>query len=479
MLRKKATSAISWAAIDQIVRQGLNLAISVAMARLVAPEAYGTVALLSLFTGIAGVFVDGGLSSALIQKKDATHADESTVFWFNLAAGLLMGLALFLCAPLISGFYKIGILLPVTQIYAFQFFLGACNSVQNTLFAKHLDFKTPLKINFIATLFSAFVGILLAWNGHGVWALVAQFTVGGVLQTTLIWKFSQWRPAFIFSSDSFRILFRFGGGMFLSSLLDAVYRQFYSLIIGKWYGVHDLGIYNRAETTKQLPTGALTGILSSVAFPIFSQTSDDPERLRRGLRMSIRGIMFLNIPMMIGLVVVADPLIFTLYGPVWAPAVSLLQILALGGLLWPLHVLNLSVLKAMGRSGLLLRIEVIKKAVGLSLVVMGARYGMHGMAWAIVISSVFAFVFNAYYTHKLLNYGAWRQSCDCAPALACGALMGAVVMGCAHAMHFPPPLQLVLLSLGGALAYSFVSKVFRIQELDDILQFARSTTRAN
>jgi len=473
MLKQKATRAIGWSAVDQIVRQGLFFVISVTMARLVTPEAYGIVALLGLFTGIAGVFVDGGLSSALIQKNDTTLTDESTVFWFNLAVGSIMGVALFLAAPLISRFYGIAVLLPITRIYAAQFFLGACNSVQNTLFSKHLDFKTPLKISFVSTVLSAAIGIFLAWKGYGVWALVAQSMTAALLQATLLWALSPWRPAFTFSAESYRTLFRFGGYLFISYLIDTFYQKCYTLIIGKCYGVYDLGIYNRANSTNQLPTGVLAGILERVTFPIFSQASYDSAFLRRGCRMSVRGTMFLNIPMMLGVVVVAEPLILTLFGPAWAPAIPLLRILALSGILFPLHVINLSVLKAMGYSSKFLKIELVKKIIGIALIMLGAYFGIQGMAWAVVLSSLFSFVFNAYYTGKLLGYGSFQQSRDCLPALSCGIIMAVMVSACDHAMSGPPALRLVILSSGGAITFMLIASLLRIPELAEAISLIK------
>lgn len=473
-LKLRSTVALRWSALDQIVRQILLFGVSVTMARLVAPEAYGTIALLMFFTGLAGVFVDGGLSSALIQKKNTTHTDESTVFWFNLGTGVLMGSVLFFSAPWISRFYGLPVLVPITRIITLQFVLGACNSVQTTLFTKNLDFKTPLKVTSIATIVSAIIGITLAWHGYGIWALVAQTMVAVFVQTLLIWWISPWRPAFIFSSDSFRTLFHFGGYLFLSGLLNTAYNRFYALIIAKLYGVRDLGIYNRADAIKQLPTNVLTGILSRVAFPIFSQTSDDLPRLLRGLRMAIRGVMFLNIPMMMGIACVAEPLILTLFGKEWQAAVPILQILAISGILWPLHVLNLSVLKALGHSGKFLKVEVIKKSVGVALVSGGALYGMHGMAWAVVVSSIFSFVFNAYYNGVLLKYGAWRQVVDFSPALGCGVAMTVAVLLLAQFIDFASPIQLILLSSTGVLAYVACAKILRVKELDDALAHVRS-----
>jgi teichuronic acid exporter len=464
MLKQKASRAIKWSAIDQLIRQGLFFITSVTMARLVAPEAYGTVVLLNLFTGIAGIFVDVGLCSALIQRKETTLVDESTVFWFNFAAGTVMGAGLFLAAPSISSFYGIEILAPIARLYALLFLMGAGNAVHSALFTKRLDFKTPLKVSSISLVTSSLTGIVLAWTGFGVWALVAQSMVSGLLTSVLLWTFSAWRPAFTFSLNSLRSLLRYSGFLFLAALLDSAYQHFYTFLIGKWYGVHDLGIYNRANATKQLPTEVVSGILSRVSFPIFSQVADEPARLARGLRQAVRGIMFLNIPLMLGIAVVAEPLILTLFGELWAPAIPLLQVLALGAVLFPLHVLNLNILTAMGHSARFFKIEIIKKAVGITLIILGAFYGVQGMAWAVVASSFFSFVINAYYNGILLGYGAFKQTRDCLPALLCGIGMAAWVIACDSYISAPQPLRLGALTLTGVLAYCGLAKIFRLAE---------------
>lgn len=451
--------------------------VSVTMARLVAPEAYGTIALLSLFTSIAVVFVDGGLSSALIQKQDVSHTDESTVFWFNVAVGLCFALGLFVAAPWIASFYDVPVLKTITQLYSFQFLLGSCNSVQNTRYVKRIDFKTPLMINAASTIISAVVGIGMAWHGYGIWALVGQSLSSSFSQTAILWAVSRWRPAFVFSVESFKTLFGFGGFLFLSWILDAAYLKFYTVLIGKWYGTHDLGVYNRADATKQLPAGVLSGILQRVAFPLFSQANDDTKLLERGLRTSIRGIMLLNAPMMVGIAVVADPLILTLYGEAWSSAIPLLQILALGAILRPMQVLNLSVLQAMGHSRLFLRIEIIKKAVGTALLILGSRFGVEGMAWAVVVSSVFSFAFNSYYSGKFLNFGAWKQTREIASVVTCAFIMAVAVIACSKLIHWPPLLQLLALVGVGGVVYLAAAKIFRVKELDEAIRFLGAKLR--
>jgi len=472
-LKNRVSRAVGWSAADQIVRQGLMFGVSVTMARMVAPEAYGTIALLSLFTSIATVFVDGGLSSALIQKKGVTHTDESTVFWFNVTIGLSMALALFFSAPWIANFYGVPVLKTITQLYSFQFLLGACNAVQNTLFIKKIDFKTPLKINTASTVISAVIGIYMAWKGYGIWALVAQSMSSSILQTIILWAISRWRPAFTFSRQSFNELFGFGGFLFLSWILDAAYLKFYTLLIGKWYGIHDLGIYNRADSTKQLPAGVLSGILARVAFPLFSEANDDPVRLRNGLKLSIRGVMFINAPMMLGIASVAGPLVLTLFGDAWSAAVPLLQILALGAVLRPLQVLNLSVLQAMGHSRLFLKIEILKKTVGTILIILGSRWGVEGMAWAVVVSGVFSFVFNSYHSGKLLDFGALKQMREVISTIICAVLMAAAVTAASTIFQWLPIFQLLVLVSIGVSVYLAAAKIFKVKELDESIRFVR------
>ncbi len=478
MLKRKASDAIIWSTLDQFVQQGLFFATSLILARLVTPEEYGTVALLQLFTAIATVFIDGGLSSALIQKKQSTQADESTVFWFNIAVGTLMSLVLFIFAPLVASFYSIPVLVPLTRVISLQLFLGACNSVQGTLFSKKLDFRIILKIGLLTNLASSCVGIVMAWKGFGVWALVGQTTTFSVAQTLITWRFSKWRPTWQFQTASFKSLFNFGGFLFLAGLLDAIYSRFYTLVIGRLYGALELGIYNRAEGTKQLPVGMLTVILSRVAFPIFSQTSQDIPKLLNGFRLSIRTVMFVTLPVMLGIVVVAKPLILTLFGRAWGEAVPLLRILALGGILWPLHVLNLSILKALGESKKFIKVEMAKKCVGLLLLLAGTRFGLVGMAYATVISSVFSFIFNAYYSGQLLGYGAWRQVVDFSPSLFCSLIMSSVVGYFATLINRPPIIELTLLTIVGIGIYLIFVKSLLVREFNEILSLLNARTRA-
>jgi O-antigen/teichoic acid export membrane protein len=478
VLKQKAISATLWSGADIFLRQGLQFIISIVLARLLTPEEFGTIALLYLFVGLASAFVDSGFSAALIQRQDISHSDESTVFWFNLGMGAAMAVVLWLLAPWIAGYFDQPVLVPLAYVLALNLFISALGAIQGTLLNKQLDFKTPMKIGAVATASSGAIGILMAWLGYGVWALAAQTLAATALTTTLLWRLHKWRPMFIFSPASARRLFGFGGYLFIAGLMDAAYNRIYTLLIGKLYGVRDLGFYNRADGTKQLPVGVLTGILSRVAFPILSAASEDKEKLRRGVQHALRGMMLINMPMMLGLMAAAEPAVYVLFGHQWLPAVPILQVLCLAGIFWPLHVINLNVLTAQGHSRLFFRLEVIKKFIGVSFLLVGAAFGVMGIAWSQVIFGLLAFAINAHYTQVYLGYGAWQQTADFLPALALAAVMAALVYLLPVIMQMQQALLLLAQIAIGTAFFVAGCHVFKLSAYREAVDMAREFLHA-
>ncbi len=474
MLKARALSATLWSGADALLSHALLFVVSIILARLLSPEEFGTVALLSLFTGLASVFVNSGFSSALIQQQDVSHVDESTVFWFNLGMGVVAGLSLWAAAPWIASFFGKPILVPLTGVMAVNVFLSSVGSIHRTLLTKSLDFRTLMKVSGTATLLSGGVAVAMAWLGFGVWALAVQAVAATAATSLLLWLLSSWRPAPVFSLASARRLFGFGGYLMVSGLLDVVYARVYTVLIGKLYGVRDLGFYNRAEGTKQIPAELLTDILSRVAFPIFSATAADTARLRLGVQLALRGIMLVNVPMMLGLAAVAEPLVSTLFGARWLPAVPVMRVLCLGAVFWPLHVINLNALLAQGHSRLFFRLEVAKKVLGVSVLAVGAMYGMMGLAWSQVAFAVLAFGINAYYSNRLLGYGAVAQARDLAPTLAIAIPMAMGTYWVGTRMHLAPILELLALTGFGAASYLLVAWVCRLAALRDVIELLRS-----
>ena len=472
-LKQHAVFATVWSGSEIFLRQGLQFIASVALARLLSPEDFGTVALLSMFTGIATVFVDSGFSAALIQRRGVTHVDESTVFWFNLAAGAAVSFLLLLLAPIIAHAFSLPILIPLTAVMAVNVFISALGSIHATLLTKHLNFRDLMKVGAAATLVSGGVATAMAWRGYGVWALAAQTIVSTAMTTGLLWSISSWRPAFVFSMHSVRRFFGFGGYLLGSSLLDMIYARIWTVLIGSFFGVRELGFYSRADNTKQVPIGTLTGILMRVAFPVFSAASHDKEQLRRGVRFALRSMMLINVPMMLGLAAIAEPLILSFYGQQWLGAVPFFQILCLGAALHPLQVINLNVLSAQGHSKLFFRLEIVKLLLGLALLGGGVFFGMIGIAWSQVVMCVLGFGINAYYTKRYLDYGVVAQSRDVFPVIATATAMALAVTW----MRWHSPLTrfpaIMTMSAFGALIFVGGCWLFKVDALHDVIELLR------
>ena len=492
-MKERIFSATLWSGADIFMRQGLQFFVSIMLARLLSPEEFGLLAMLSLFTGIAGLFIDSGFSSALVQRQHITREDESTVFFFNMGAGLFVALGLCLAAPWIdrffdqpilqnktfvtdlnfytvpwlASFFELPVLQSLTYVMAFNLFVGSFGSIQGVLLTKALDFKTMMKIGVVASLLSGALAVVLAWKGFGVWSLALQSLASTLITVVLFWIRHPWRPQWVFSFASLRSLFRFGGFLLLSGLLDTLYTRLYSVIIGKLFSVRELGFYTRADTTQQLPVNVLMNILHRVAFPVFSAAAADKAQLARGMRKMLKMIMLINIPVMLGLMVVAEPLVITLIGEKWLPSVPILQVLCLGGVIWPLHVINLNVLMAQGYSNLFFRIEVVKKTIGVVAIVLASFYGILAMAWSQLLVSVLCFLINAHYTGVFLDYSAWKQTRDLLPYLAVSVLMALAVWPIHIYSTLTPATELGLMIGSGALFYLLACRLFSLEAFNE------------
>lgn len=477
-LRRKSVTAVAWSGAEVFLRQGLQLLVAIILARLLGPEEFGTIALLYLFTGLSLAFIDSGFSAALIQRQDISRTDESTVFWFNLGMGAVTATSLILAAPWIAGFFAVPVLVPLTAVLAASLFINALGAIHQTLLSKRLDFRTPMQVGVAATVVSGITAILLARAGYGVWALAAQALVASMVTTGLYWMLSPWRPGRVFSMASARRLFGFGGYLMAAGLMDVAYSRLYSLLIGKVHGVRDLGLYNRAETTKQIPVEGLSGVLARVAFPVFSEAAGDPDKLRRGVRHALRGAMLINVPMMLGLMVTAEQTLRVVFGEQWVEAAPLLSILCLAGLFWPLHVLNLSVLKAQGHARLFFRLEIVKKTVGVVFLLAGLTQGLAGVAWSQVAFGLVAFLINARYTGRYLGYGPWRQFLDFLPILGVSSGMAAIVFLSAPWIPLSPLPSLFLQVALGIAFYVLLLVGLRLRAFKDSVGLIANTVPA-
>jgi teichuronic acid exporter len=476
MLKQRAFNATLWSGSDILLRQGLQFVIAIVLARMLHPSDYGLFGLVLLFSGVASVFADGGFSAALIQRQDTDHADESTVFWFNGAMGVLVALLLCVAAPFIAAFYAQPRLVPLTVLMAANVLLGALGAVHATLLTKRLDFRTQAQVGFIAVSLSGALAIWMAWRGDGVWALAAQATSMSGINTILLWAKSGWKPAQIFDGSSVRKLFAFGGFHFASTLMDIVYVRLYTIPIGKIYGIRALGYYTNADNVQQMPGGVLVKVFTRVAFPMFASASHDIPTLRRGMQMAIRAMMLINAPMMLGMTVVAEPMVRLVFGSQWMPSVPMLRVLCIAGLLLPLHVLNLNCLMAMGLSREMFHVELGKKVLGLGLLCVGTFFGVMGVAWSMVALSVLGLTLNARYARQI-GYGLTAQVRDFFPTLAIGAVMAGMVAWLAEYWHASDLPKLIGLTIFGVVTFFGLALLARLDALHDVTSLFRKSYR--
>jgi teichuronic acid exporter len=423
-LTRRAAHATTWSVVEISARYAVQFAVMILLARSLPPEDFGLIAMLLVFTTIAALLVDSGFSAALVQKQRTSDDDESTVFLSGLVISLVVGGILWTCAPVIAQFYGQPELVPLTRLVLFMLPLGALAAVPDALLAQRLDFRSRARAEIIAATCSGTVAVLLASLGFGVWSLAWQSVLAIGIRAALLWRYSRWRPRGSFSAAAFRSLFAFGGYMLVSNLLNAVSVRLQSLLIGRLFDSRTLGYYTLAQNTQQAPAQFMGSVLNRVGLPVFSVVADQPAKLLGALRMSLRLAIFVFVPCMIGITVVAKPLVVLLYGERWSPTAPLLSILAASAVFWPLHVLNLAAISAQGRSDLIFRLELAKRVISIALILACSGGGPVAIAWAVFAASLVAVAINSWYTHKLLGYGALAQLRDQAGTLLLSSLAG-------------------------------------------------------
>lgn len=416
-----------WRFAEKMGAQGITIIVTIVMARLLSPSEYGLVAFLMIFITILNVFVDSGLGNALIQKKDADQKDFSTVFYFNLFICITLYLLLFLAAPLIGNFYKEPTLISAIRVLGLTLIISGMKNIQQAYVSRNMMFKRFFYATLIGTIVSGFVGIGMAYKGFGVWALVGQYLTNTTVDTFILWFTVKWRPALCFSFERFKKLFSFGWKLLVSALLDTGYRNLKGLVIGKYYTRADLAYYNNGDKFPQLIVSNINASIGSVLFPYLSQEQDNKELLKEHMRMAIRISSYIMWPLLIGFGVCGNSIISLLLTDKWLPAVPFLQIACFTYGLWPLHTVNLQAIQAMGRSDLFLKLEVIKKIIGLISIIIAMKHGVFAMALIGIPTAIISLFVNAWPNKKLLNYYYTEQIKDILPSFLLAVFMGSVV----------------------------------------------------
>lgn len=402
-LKERAVKGILWSGIERFSTAGVNFIIGLIIARLLSPKEYGIIAMLSIFMAISQSVIDSGFSNALIRKQDRKEIDYSTAFMFNLVAGIIMYLFLYIASPYIAVFYQLPILEDVTKVVGTTLIIGSFSIVQQSILTIRVDFRTQMWVSLIAAVISGGVGILMAICGFSVWALVGQMITVSLLRSVLLWIVVKWKPTTGFSKDSFRYLFGYGSKLLAAGLLETIYRNLYSIIIGKFYQAKSLGLYNRGEQIASYFPSNVTGIIQRVTFPVFSAIQDEKEKLRKAFLSTMKTMCFLVFPVMSFLFVSAEPLVRLILTDKWIECVLIIQILCISYVWYPVHIININILQAVGRSDLVLKIEIYKKIIGVAVLLFSLPFGIIWMCWGRVIYCGIELFINMYFTNKILN----------------------------------------------------------------------------
>lgn len=411
-LKEKTLSGVKWSAIGRFSTQGIGFVIGLILARLLSPSDYGVTGMVAIFFAIAQTFIDSGFGSALIRKQDCTDVDYSTAFYFNAVVGLVFCLLLSLAAPFIAEFFNTPILEDIVVVMSINMFISSLSIVQTARLTAAVDFKSQAIISLVTTTLSGIVGIAMAYNDFGVWSLVWQGVFANLLRTMLLLFATKWYPKWRFSKESFKYLFNFGSKILISSLLHTIYCNLTTLIIGKYYTAKDLGYYSRGESMANLPSTNITAILQSVTYPILSKIQDDDKRLIQVYRKYIAVTSLAIFFGMFLLAALAKPLILTLLTEKWLQSVIFLQVFCFALMFDHLCQLNLNILYVKGRSDLVLRLEVIKKTISISMLVAAIPFGVLAICLSRAIYTQIAVVINTYYTGKLFGLGYFAQVRD-------------------------------------------------------------------
>lgn len=427
MNNKSVFSNFIWRFAERCGAQGVKLLVELVLARILLPEDYGLIALVTVFIQILNVFVDSGLGNALIQKKDADDLDFSTVFYFNIVWCLILYLLLYGTAPFFASFYGKAELAPVLRVLGLQVVISGIKNVQQAYVSRKMQFKRFFYATLAGTLGAAVIGIIMAYSGFGVWALVCQQLFNVLVDTTVLWITVKWRPKKMFSFDRLLILFNYGWKLLASSLLDTIYTEIWQLIIGKLYSSSDLAFYNRG---KQFPNLIVTNVntsIDSVLLPAMSKEQDNKEKVKNMTRRSIMVSCYIMAPLMIGLACCASNIVTIVLTEKWLPCVFFLQIFCITYMFYPIHTANLNAIKALGRSDLFLKLEIWKKVIGMILLLSTMFISVEAMAYSLLISTLTSMIINSWPNKKLLNYSFLEQMKDILPSILLALGMGMLV----------------------------------------------------
>lgn len=481
-LKQKTKVAVYWSFFQNLANQGIRFLISIVLARLLTPADFGLLAMPNVFIAVAEAFITCGFNAALVRKPELTEEDLSTAFIYNTVVGFIMAVILFICSPFIARFYNQPVLSDVLKVTSATMFLSAFQSVHYVGFNRSLDYKTPAKISIVSTIVTGLVGIALAYAGFGIWALVFQGVASLLVSMSLVWFYSSWRPVTGWSWESFHYLWNFGNKILVSSVIDKIHDNINPIVIGKFISPSDLGVFNRAQNFASLPHQQITGMLDSVTFPVLSKLQDDKEQLISAFSRVLRITIFVLCPVMLWLSAIASPLINVLITEKWAECVPLLKILCFPIVFWPVQSLNFSLLKVLGRSDLMLKLNVYIKISGIIMIALGLfcalylKMGIIAIGYTTILHTCIAVPLSALFTGSVTGMGMLRQVKELIPTILLASLMylSIILITRCFDSEF---LKLLLGSITALLVYVGGAVLLKYPEVKDVIYMVRKNTQ--
>lgn len=478
MNNKSFINNFIWRFAERCGAQLVTFIVSIVLARILTPEDYGVVALATVFTSILQVFVDSGLGTALIQKKNADDLDFSSVFYFNFVVCIVLYIIMFFTAPFISVFYNDSSLTSIVRVASLTIVISGVKGIQQAYVSRNMLFKRFFFATLGGTIFSAFIGIGLAYAGFGVWAIVAQQLSNTAIDTLILWITVKWRPKKMFSIKRLKELLNFGWKLLVSSLFNTVYNNLRNLIIGKYYSSADLAYYNQGDKFPNIIVTNINSSIDSVLLPTLSSAQDEKNRVKSMTRRAIKTSTYIMAPLMMGLAFCATPIVRLILTEKWMPCVPYLQIFCITYMFWPIHTANLNAINAMGRSDYFLKLEIVKKAIGMLLLLSTMHFGVMMMAYSLLVTTVTSMIINSWPNKTLLGYSLKEQIIDIFPGIFLALLMG-LAISLVRLLALPDIVTLAFQIPLGAVIYIGLSYVFKIEPFEYLLNMVKSTLKKN
>lgn len=463
-LQKKAISGMFWVFIDTFLLKGVSFGGTVLLARLLSPNDFGLIAMISVFVAMGAIIVDSGLSSSLIRNVSNDSSDYTTVFYTNCGISLIMYLIFYLLSPYIADFYNRPELVLLIRIYCISFLLTAFSSVQMAILIKKMLFKRMAFLNIPSVFLGNGLGILMGIYGFGVWSIVGMYLFTQFFQALTFWFGSSWKPNFEFSIKKLKYHYNYGNKLLFSSLLTSIFGNIYNIVIGRFYSVKTTGYFDRAFTLNQYPLIILVQVLGRVSLPLLSEIQMDKEKVEIIFSKLINFAFFITAPIMFGISATAKPLILVVLGEKWLPAVPMLQIIGLGGIFYSLQALNVNIQQIYGRSDLILKSEIILKIILLLTVFIAYFFGFYAIVWTVVVNALFTLIFNMYFTSKVINFSVYKQFRSILPIFIISLLMFCFLLLIQKTLYdrLSAFTELLLLFVSGIAFYLIVSFIFKI-----------------